>query len=146
MDSTKQITTLSANKWITFRKVSQPDQTFQIDVVSGRQLARILVSRPEDIRFYGNGIVYPISTILSTPSRSAADELSRNYQYFMNLIQQSGDLELINLLQGSTGQNTFNSPNLFNITVLIPQQMSIRQLGNFQELGLVNKFYENRFL
>jgi hypothetical protein len=139
MDSTKQIATLSANKWITFRKVSQPDQTFQIDVVEGRQVARILVSRPEDIRFYGNGIVYPISAILNTPSRTAADELSRNYQYFMNLIHQSGDSELINLLQGSTGQNMFNPQNLFNITVLIPQQMSIQQLGNFQELALVNK-------
>lgn len=29
MDSTKQITTLSSNKWMTFRKISQPDQTFQ---------------------------------------------------------------------------------------------------------------------
>jgi len=29
MDSTKQITTLSPNKWITFRKIPLPDQSFQ---------------------------------------------------------------------------------------------------------------------
>jgi len=97
MDSTKQLTTLSGNKWITFRKVLQPDQSFQsrivfffcflfnsysllVDVISGRHIARVLVSRSEDIRFYGNGIVYPISTILSTQPRTAADELSRNFQ------------------------------------------------------------------
>ena len=51
-----------------------------VDVVCGRQVARILVSRPEDIRLYGNGIVYPISSILSAPVRSAADELTRSYQ------------------------------------------------------------------
>ncbi len=99
MDSTKQVSTLSPNKWITFRKVTQPDQTFQskflfgfmqilmdkyslsVDVVSGRYVARILISRPEEIRLFGNGIVYPISTILSAQARSAADELARSYQY-----------------------------------------------------------------
>ena len=29
MDSTKQVTTLSPNKWLTFRKVSQLEQSFQ---------------------------------------------------------------------------------------------------------------------
>lgn len=29
MDSTKHITTLNENRWVTFRKVSQPDQSFQ---------------------------------------------------------------------------------------------------------------------
>lgn len=55
----------------------------------------------------------------------------------MQLVQQSGDLELISLLQGSTNQNMFNPQNSFNITVLIPQQMSIQQLGNGQELSIV---------
>lgn len=32
MDGTKQVTALSGNKWITFRKVTQPDQTFQGNV------------------------------------------------------------------------------------------------------------------
>ena len=99
MDSTKQVETLNPNKWITFRKVIQPEQTFQskflfvliqilinkytflVDVVSGRFVARILNSRPEEIRFFGNGIVYPISTILSAQTRTAADELARSYQY-----------------------------------------------------------------
>ncbi|CAF4046657.1 unnamed protein product [Adineta steineri] len=135
MDSTKQVITLIANQWITFRKVTQPDQTFQVDVVCGRFVARILNSRSEDIRLYGNGIVYPISTILTSQVRSATDELTRNYQYFMNLVQQTGDLELINLLQGTMNQN-FNSQNAPNITVLIPQQMSIQQIGSAQELSL----------
>ncbi len=51
-----------------------------VDVISGRHVARILVSRPEEIRLYGNGIVYPISTFLSTQARIAADELFRSYQ------------------------------------------------------------------
>jgi hypothetical protein len=55
----------------------------------------------------------------------------------MTLVQQSGDLELISLLQGSANQNIYNSQNLFNITVLIPQQSSIQQLGNAQELSMV---------
>lgn len=29
MDSTKQVVTLTGDKWVTFRKVTQPDQTFQ---------------------------------------------------------------------------------------------------------------------
>jgi hypothetical protein len=37
-------------------------------------------SSPEDIKFYGNGVVYPITTILSGVARSAADELARSYQ------------------------------------------------------------------
>jgi hypothetical protein len=53
---------------------------FLVDVISGRNVARIFVSRSEDIRLYGNGIVYPISTVLSSQTRSAADELSQNYQ------------------------------------------------------------------
>jgi hypothetical protein len=57
----------------------------------------------------------------------------------MNLVQQSGDLELITLLQGNANQNIYNSQNLLNITVLIPQQMSIQQMGNAQELSMVNK-------
>ncbi len=56
----------------------------------------------------------------------------------MTLVQQSGDLELINILQGTPNQNIYNPQNFFNITVLIPQQMSIQQLGTSQELGLVN--------
>jgi hypothetical protein len=62
----------------------------------------------------------------------------------MALIQQSGDTELVNLLQGSTaglgntGPNIFNPQNLLNITVLIPQQISVQQLGNSQELSKVN--------
>jgi hypothetical protein len=56
----------------------------------------------------------------------------------MTLVQQSGDLELINILQGTPNQNIYNPQNLFNITVLIPQQMSIQQLGTSQELALVN--------
>ncbi|CAF3799049.1 unnamed protein product [Rotaria sp. Silwood1] len=136
MDATKHITTLSDNKGITFRKVSQPDHSFQVDVICGRHVARILVHRPEDIRLYGNGIVYPISTILSTRIRSAADELSRSYEYFINLVQQSGDLELMNILQGAPNMNIYNPQNLFNITVLIPQQIAIQQLGNARELSM----------
>ncbi|CAF1215108.1 unnamed protein product, partial [Didymodactylos carnosus] len=140
MDSTKQLMTLNSGKWVTFRKVQQPDTTFQIDVVATRQIARILTSRPEDIKFYGNGLVFPINNILSGPARSAADELARSYQYFMALVQQSGDTELLNLLQGSTvglgnNPNYFNPFNQLNITVLIPQQMSVSQLGNSQELS-----------
>jgi hypothetical protein len=62
----------------------------------------------------------------------------------MALIQQSGDTELVNLLQGSTaglgntGPNIFNPQNLLNITVLIPQQISVQQLGNSQDLSRVN--------
>lgn len=51
-----------------------------VDVISGRHVARVLVGRPEDVRLYGNGIVYPISAILSTQPRTAADELLRSYQ------------------------------------------------------------------
>jgi hypothetical protein len=51
-----------------------------VDVVANRQVARILNSRPEEIKIYGNGVVYPIATILSGPARSAADELARSYQ------------------------------------------------------------------
>ena len=57
----------------------------------------------------------------------------------MNLVQQSGDLELINILQGITNPNVFNSQPMFNITVLVPQQVSIQQLGNSQDLSLVNE-------
>ncbi len=97
MDSTKQISTVSLGKWVTFRKLSQSDQSFQsmifflfisfsylwiylVDVISNRQVARILTTRSEDIKFYGNGVVYPIPAILSGPVRSAADELARSYQ------------------------------------------------------------------
>ena len=61
----------------------------------------------------------------------------------MALIQQSGDTELVNLLQGNTaglgntGPNIFNPQNLLNITVLIPQQIAVQQLGNSQELSKV---------
>jgi hypothetical protein len=51
-----------------------------VDVVAQRQVARILLSRTEEIKIYGNGVVYPISTVLSGPTRSAADELARSYQ------------------------------------------------------------------
>lgn len=51
-----------------------------VDVVSQRQLARILSTRTEDAKFYGNGVVYTIPIILSGPTRSAADELARSYQ------------------------------------------------------------------
>jgi hypothetical protein len=53
---------------------------FLVDVLSNRQVARILTTRSEDIKFFGNGVVYPIPTILSGPTRSAADELARSYQ------------------------------------------------------------------
>ncbi|CAF1122677.1 unnamed protein product [Rotaria sordida] len=142
MDGSKQLSTLNLGKWLTFRKLVQSDQTFQIDVISTRQVARISSSRTEDIRFYGNGVVYPISIFLSGITRSAADELARSYQYFMALIQQSGDTELVNLLQGNTaglgntGPNIFNPENLLKITVLIPQQVSVLQLGNSQDLSM----------
>ena len=58
MDASKQISTLSIGKWVMFRKTSQP----------------------EDIKIYGNGVVYPVTAILSGPARSAADELARSYQ------------------------------------------------------------------
>jgi hypothetical protein len=61
----------------------------------------------------------------------------------MTLIQQSGDLELINLLQGATNMNVYNPQNFFNVTVLIPQQMSIQQLGNPLELSTVSNTREN---
>ena len=57
----------------------------------------------------------------------------------MNLVQQSGDFELIKLLQGATDPNMYNSQNSFNITVLIPRQMSMQQLGNAPELSMVDK-------
>ncbi|CAF0817027.1 unnamed protein product [Adineta steineri] len=141
MDASKQLSTLSLGKWVTFRRIGQADQTFQIDVVSNRQVAHIVTTRSEDIKIYGNGVVYPITTILSGPARSAADELARSYQYFMALIQQSGDTELVNILQGSTsglgntGPSIYNPQNLLNITVLIPQQIHVQQLGNSQELS-----------
>jgi hypothetical protein len=56
----------------------------------------------------------------------------------MTLVQQSGDLELINLLQGATNVNVYNPQNSINVTVLIPQQMSIQQLGNPLELSTVS--------
>ncbi|CAF4348088.1 unnamed protein product, partial [Adineta steineri] len=80
MDASKQLSTLSLGKWVTFRRIGQADQTFQIDVVSNRQVAHIVTTRSEDIKIYGNGVVYPITTILSGPARSAADELARSYQ------------------------------------------------------------------
>ena len=60
-------------------------------------------------------------------------------RYFMTLVQRSGDLELIHLLQGGLNQNIYYPQNLPNITVFIPQQMSIQQMGNLQELSTVNK-------
>ena len=61
----------------------------------------------------------------------------------MALIKQSGDAELVNLLQGSTaglgntGPNIYNPENLLKITVLIPQQISVQQLGNSEALSQV---------
>jgi hypothetical protein len=60
----------------------------------------------------------------------------------MTLVQQSGDLELINILQGASNMNAYNPQNLFNVTVLIPQQMSIPQLGNPLELSTVSNTRE----
>jgi hypothetical protein len=66
------------------------------------------------------------------------------FRYFMSLIQQSGDTELVNILQGSTaglgntGPNIFNPQNLLNITVLIPQRISVQQLGSSDELSRVS--------
>lgn len=63
----------------------------------------------------------------------------------MALIQQSGDTELVNLLQGNTAGLGFTGPNMFNpdnalkITVLIPQQILVQQLGNSQELSKVSE-------
>lgn len=51
-----------------------------VDVVSNRNVARILISRPEEIRLFGNGVIYPISSFLSTQTRSAADELQQSFQ------------------------------------------------------------------
>jgi hypothetical protein len=78
--------------------------------------------------------------VIST-NKSLSLKIFINYyfRYFMNLVQQSGDLELITLLQGNANQNIYNSQNVLNITVLIPQQMSIQQMGNAQELSMVNK-------
>ena len=45
----------------------------------------------------------------------------------------------MNLLQGTSNQNMFNPQNSLNITVLIPQQMLIQQLGSGQELSMVNR-------
>ena len=62
----------------------------------------------------------------------------------MNLIQQSGDTDLVNILQGSTagmgntGPNIFNPQNLLNITVLIPQQITGQQMGSSQDLSRVS--------
>ena len=62
----------------------------------------------------------------------------------MALIKQSGDTELVNLLQGSTaglgntGPNFYNPENLLRITVLIPQQVSVEQLGNSEALSQVS--------
>jgi hypothetical protein len=63
----------------------------------------------------------------------------------MSLIQQSGDTDLVNILQGSTaglgntGPNIFNPQNILNITVLIPQRISVQQLGNSEELSRVSQ-------
>lgn len=51
-----------------------------VDVVSNRQAARVLTTRSEDVRFFGNGVVYTIPVILSGPTRSAADELAQSFQ------------------------------------------------------------------
>lgn len=60
----------------------------------------------------------------------------------MTLVQQSGDLELMNILQGVPNQNIFTPQNSFNVTVLIPQQISVQQLTNPQELTMVkNKIH-----
>ena len=59
-------------------------------------------------------------------------------RYFFTLVQQSGDLELMNILQGVPNQNIFNPQNLLNVTILIPQQASVQQLTNPQELAMVN--------
>lgn len=67
-------------------------------------------------------------------------------RYFMNLIQQSGDTDLVNILQGSTagmgnaGPNIFNPQNLLNITVLIPQQITGQQMGSSQDLSRVSRY------
>ena len=50
-----------------------------VDVVSNGQIACILTTHPEDLKIYGNSIVYPIPAFLSTLIRSAADELAQNY-------------------------------------------------------------------
>jgi len=40
----------------------------------------VLTTRSEDVRFFGNGVVYTIPVILSGPTRSAADELAQSFQ------------------------------------------------------------------
>ena len=77
-----------------------------------------------------------ISKILTSNS-DIKKNMCINHRYFMTLVQQSGDLELINLLQGPSNFNMYGPQNVFNITILIPQQMSIQQLGNTQELSMV---------
>lgn len=62
----------------------------------------------------------------------------------MSLIQQSGDAELVNILQGNTaglgntGPNIFNPQNSLSITVLIPQQITGQQMGSSQDLSRVS--------
>lgn len=61
----------------------------------------------------------------------------------MQLIKQSGDAELVNILKGSTaglgntGPNIYNPENTLRVTVLIPQQISVEQLGNSEALSQV---------
>lgn len=76
-----------------------------------------------------------ISKLLTSNSNNK--NICINHRYFMTLVQQSGDLELINLLQGPSNFNMYGPQNVFNITILIPQQMSIQQLGSPQELSMV---------
>lgn len=73
----------------------------------------------------------------------------------MALIKQSGDAELVNLLKGSTaglgmgGPSIDNPQNLLFITVLIPQQIAVQQLGNSQDLSRVSlhqSFFPNNSL
>ena len=91
--------TYQPNKWITFHKIVQPDGSFQsnifyhlnsisiksdnfylVDVISDHRRGRILISHSEEIQLFGNGIVYPISIVLSRQLRTAADELLRHFQ------------------------------------------------------------------
>ena len=61
----------------------------------------------------------------------------------MALIKQSGDTELVNILQGNTaglgnmGPNIYDPDNILRVTVLIPQQISVEQLGNSEALSQV---------
>ena len=63
----------------------------------------------------------------------------------MALIKQSGDTQLVNMLKGSTvglgtsGPTINNPDNTLLITVLIPQQISVEQLGNSQDLSRVRR-------